>query len=221
MGSLIQARAQGVLSILIDHAALDGAGRGIFFQAAEKISDREVNMMARFGRGIVGAALTAQRAFALGLKPMGNAGSGSRVLPFVASVEAVACTETGISAAERALTLRTLARDGASPLDLVSPGHIIPSIVPHEERTEGSLEALAYHHAARFNGAHAIAWCDILNAEGDVGDAAHCTALAAGLELPLLIRRGASAVEATALAQSGKLKNLDVRVGGLDLGQFA
>lgn len=212
----------GTLSILIDKAALNGRGRGVFFQQADAIDAHDVNLMARHGLGVIGAAMIADRAFALGLLPLNSSHIRDNAPRYMASVEARVCTETGISAAERAMTLRCLAGAGTKPGDLVSPGHIMPAIVPERLTcTDSNLEALAFHFAARTGDALAIAWCDILDTAGEVADWSYCAALAETLALPLLVRLGDSVVSADAVKRSGKAPVIDVSSGGLDLGQFA
>lgn len=221
MAGMSRGTPDGVLSVLIDRTSLNGSGRGVLFQAGEHITADTVNLMARFGRGIIGAALTADRAFALGMTPMQDTRKRAHAPRYMTSVEARACTETGISAAERALTLRTLASPHSTANDLVSPGHIMPAIVPEQPQSDAGLEALAFQHAARFNESLAIAWCDILNEEGSVASAAECAALSVQLSLPLLIRIGDAAVENDVLERSARQPNIDVQSGGIDLGQFA
>jgi len=208
------------LAVCVDRNALAGRGRGIFFVPAEGVSAQDVNEMARSGRGLVAAAMTAERAFTLGLMPLAQARSDSRVR-YLVSVEAVACAETGISASERALTLRTLAAHSTTAVDLVSPGHIMPSIVATRIGPESELQELAFHAASAHGNALAIAWCDILDDAGDVASAPWCEALAVKLGLVLLVRRGDALVEAAMLDRSMTDPVIRVGVGGLDLGQFA
>jgi 3,4-dihydroxy 2-butanone 4-phosphate synthase / GTP cyclohydrolase II len=221
MAGMSRGTPEGVLSVLIDRTSLNGSGRGVLFQAGENISAEIVNMMARHGRGVIGAALTADRAFSLGMTPMQDTRRRADAPRYMASVEARACTETGISAAERALTLRTLADRHSTADDLVSPGHIMPAIVPQKPQSDAGLEAVAFQHAARFNESLAIAWCDILNEEGAVASAAECAELSVQLSLPLLVRVGDAAVESEVLERSAQQPTIDVQSGGLDLGQFA
>lgn len=221
MDDISRGMQEGVLSVLVDRSALDGRGRGLLFQAAEHITAENVNVMARHGRGVIGAALTADRAFALNLAPMTDTRKRENAPRYMASIEAKACTETGISAAERALTLRTLAARDCAAADLVSPGHIMPAIVAERVLVDVRLETLAFHHAARFNDALAIAWCDILDLDGEVASSVYCAALSRTLSLPLLVRVGDTAVDIATLDRSAQKPSLTVRSGGLDLGQFA
>ncbi len=221
MGGLKHDVLIGGLMILIDRSALCGRGRGIFFMQADNIRGDDVNIMARHGRGVIGAALTASRAFAIGLSPLVNTQIRDGAPRYMTSVEAAACTETGISAAERAMTLRVLAGVSTNPGDLVAPGHIMPAIVAESEGAEASLEAIGFHYAARSGNALAIAWCDILDKEGDVADSAYCFALAKHLAVPLLLRVGNTAIAADVVERSRLARDIDVKSGGLDLGQFA
>jgi 3,4-dihydroxy 2-butanone 4-phosphate synthase / GTP cyclohydrolase II len=210
MAGMSRGTPDGVLSVLIDRTSLNGSGRGVLFQAGENITADIVNVMARYGRSVIGAALSADRAFALGMTPMQDTRRRANAPRYMASVEARACTETGISAAERALTLRTLAASASTADDLVSPGHIMPAIVPEKPQTEAGLEAVAFQHAARFNDALAIGWCDILNDEGAVASAVQCAELATQLSLPLLVRVGDAAVDSHVLERSARHPSIDV-----------
>ncbi|WP_219893440.1 3,4-dihydroxy-2-butanone-4-phosphate synthase [Aquisediminimonas profunda] len=221
MGGMLRGASNGPLTVLIEKSALDGRGRGLLFQDATRISADHVNFMARYGRGLIGAAMTPERAYGLGLAPMNDNRTNADAPRYLASVEAKACTETGISASERALTLRTLAEPTAVGEDLVSPGHIMPAIVPNRTSKDSRLEALAFHHASRFNDALAIAWCDILDEQGNVASWTYCEALAQAHALPLLVRMGEAAVDALALANSALEPSISVGAGGLDREQFA
>jgi 3,4-dihydroxy 2-butanone 4-phosphate synthase / GTP cyclohydrolase II len=223
MASQIIDRGQAALplSIAVDPAALDGRGRGLFFQSGEAATAESVNLMATSGRGLVSAALFADRACTLGLSPFAR----DRVRPcmplYLVSVESSACKETGISAYERALTLNTLANPGCGMADLVTPGHIMPCVVPQELGPDSGLHALALHHVRRFGGSMVAAWCDILDEEGDLASAHACVALGQSLGVGLYIRRGADLISLNVLAQSRFAPAYDVGLGGLDFDQFA
>jgi 3,4-dihydroxy 2-butanone 4-phosphate synthase / GTP cyclohydrolase II len=221
MAGLVQDLPIGALSILIDRSALNGRGRDIFFQQADAIDAQDVNQMARYGRGVIGAALTADRAFALGLSPLSNTHSRVNAPRYLSSVEARACTETGISAGERAITLRCLGAAGSRPSDLVSPGHIMPAVVSETVGPDASLESLAFYFALRSSGALAIAWCDILDTSGEVANWTFCAKLSQTLDVPLLVRIGDAVIGADVAERSGQAPIINVDSGGLDLGQFA
>lgn len=214
-------RQEGRLSILVDSEALSGRGRAIFLKAADVVSAADVNVMATFGRGIVSAAMRPERAYALRLQPMGGGAQDRSASFYMTSVEAAACTETGISAAERALTLNILGLSTTKPEDLVTPGHILPAVVSADVPESLELVSLALDYEMRQSASVVVAWCDILDKKGDVANSAYAVKLAASLDCPLLIRMSTAVVEAKSLAASKGLPYLEVMDGGLDLGQFA
>ncbi|MBY0509178.1 MAG: 3,4-dihydroxy-2-butanone-4-phosphate synthase [Rhodospirillaceae bacterium] len=209
------------LSIMVDRETLCGKGRGIFFGQADSIQPTDVNLMARNARGIISAAISATRAYQLGLPPLTNSSRRREMPPYIVSVEAAACAETGISADERALTLRTLGSPAALSEDLVTPGHIMPIIVPEEIGADSSLAAVAFHYAKRRGDALAIAWCDVLDETGDVASSLYCTELARSLKLPVLVRISNTVTDYLSLLRSGEEPQIIVMAGGLDIAQFA
>ena len=170
------------LAILLDDAALAGAGRGIFFMDAAGITAADVNRMATHGRGVISASMSLSRAFALGIGRMERARVRPDCPAFLASVEASACCETGISAEERALTLRTLGRAETAPGDLKSPGHIMPAVVMENRSV---LPDFGQAIVAASGGLVA-AWCDILDHRGNVAGTRDVLALAARLQIEVM-----------------------------------
>ena len=113
----------GKLLVLIDDISSPAAA--YIIGAAQKITETEICFMLENGGAVITAPITEARAKALGLPDMGT--SKSRTTPdFTTSIEARRGVTTGISAADRALTLRTLALTTDSKIDLVMPGHIFP-----------------------------------------------------------------------------------------------
>ncbi len=96
--------------------------------AAEKVTPDKVNFLARHGRGLVCVPLLPERAAALGLEAQAKDNTALHGTAFTVSVDAVKGTTTGISAADRAATVRALADPGAKPADLARPGHIFPIV---------------------------------------------------------------------------------------------
>lgn len=165
------------ITILVDRNGGRGPGRGIMLAPARHVSAATINDMALYGRGVISACLTVERAFALGLRTMARAVGREGMPRFMVSVEAAACTETGISAAERALTLRVLGDPASKPQDLHMPGHIMPCLPPDDGEGDGLL-ATATRYMAAVSGAPVAAWCDILDESGGLASAEHCVALA-------------------------------------------
>lgn len=167
------------VTVLVDRARGRGPGRGIMLASARGVTAETVNLMARYGRGLISACVTAERAMDLALRPMPEAVSRPGMPRFLVSVEAAACTETGISAAERALTLRVLADPSSTPADIHMPGHIMPCLPP--PGSPSSLVATALNYATSHSGSPVAAWCDILDDTGELGSADYCLDLAGRL----------------------------------------
>jgi 3,4-dihydroxy 2-butanone 4-phosphate synthase/GTP cyclohydrolase II len=110
--------------IVIDDAERENEGDLII--AAEKATAESINFMVRFGRGMICAPITQERAARLGLNRMVLDNRENFKTDFTVTVDAAAGVTTGISAEDRARTVRILADPKAHPGDLVQPGHIFP-----------------------------------------------------------------------------------------------
>ena len=114
----------GKLVVVVDDE--DRENEGDFVTAAEVITPDLVNFMARWGRGLMCVPLTRERAAELDLPMMEQVNTSLYETPFTVSVDLKAGTTTGISAADRAATIRALADPEAQPADFARPGHIFP-----------------------------------------------------------------------------------------------
>src|SRR5271154_3441113 len=110
--------------IVVDDAERENEGDLVL--AAEKATAESVNFMMRFGRGLICAPITNERAARLGLNRMVLDNRESFKTDFTVSVDATTGVTTGISAEDRAKTIRLLADPKSQPGDLVQPGHIFP-----------------------------------------------------------------------------------------------
>jgi 3,4-dihydroxy 2-butanone 4-phosphate synthase/GTP cyclohydrolase II len=110
--------------IVVDDAERENEGDLIL--AAEKATAESVNFMMRFGRGLICAPITTERAQRLGLNRMVLDNRESFKTDFTVSVDATNDITTGISADDRAKTIRLLADPKSQPGHLVQPGHIFP-----------------------------------------------------------------------------------------------
>jgi 3,4-dihydroxy 2-butanone 4-phosphate synthase/GTP cyclohydrolase II len=110
--------------IVVDDA--DRENEGDLILAAEKATAESVNFMMRFGRGLICAPITMERAALLGLNRMVLDNRESFKTDFTVTVDATHGITTGISAEDRAKTIRLLANPKSRPGDLVQPGHIFP-----------------------------------------------------------------------------------------------
>ena len=106
----------------------DRENEGDLVCAAEAATPELVNFMARFGRGLICVALTRERADELGLPPMTDHNTDPKGTAFTISVDADPRfgVTTGISAHDRAVTIRRLVDPGARPDDFRRPGHVFP-----------------------------------------------------------------------------------------------
>jgi 3,4-dihydroxy 2-butanone 4-phosphate synthase/GTP cyclohydrolase II len=110
--------------IVVDDA--DRENEGDLVLAAEKATAKSINFMMRFGRGLICAPLAPERATHLGLNRMVLDNRESFKTDFTVSVDATQGITTGISAEDRARTIRILGNPKSRPGDLVQPGHIFP-----------------------------------------------------------------------------------------------
>lgn len=115
---------QGKMIILVDDE--DRENEGDLTMAAEFVTPEAINFMAKFGRGLICLPMSGEMADKLQL-PLMAKHNGSRFgTNFTVSIEAREGITTGISAADRATTIKTAVADGARPDDLVTPGHVFP-----------------------------------------------------------------------------------------------
>ena len=114
----------GRMVVVVDDE--DRENEGDLIMAAEKVRPEDINFMAREARGLICLALTKQRCEQLRLPPMVSDNASRHHTNFTVSIEAAEGVTTGISAHDRARTIRTAVRADARPVDLVQPGHIFP-----------------------------------------------------------------------------------------------
>jgi 3,4-dihydroxy 2-butanone 4-phosphate synthase/GTP cyclohydrolase II len=135
---------QGRMVIVVDDE--DRENEGDLCMAAELVTPEAVNFMAMYGRGLICLTLTEERAEELDLRPMVSENTAQFRTAFTVSIDAKNGITTGISAADRATTIREAVKDGAGPADLVRPGHIFPlralkgGVLVRTGQTEGSAD---------------------------------------------------------------------------------
>ncbi|CDH46524.1 MAG: bifunctional 3,4-dihydroxy-2-butanone-4-phosphate synthase/GTP cyclohydrolase II [Candidatus Competibacteraceae bacterium] len=115
---------QGRMVIIMDDE--DRENEGDLLMAASLVRPEDVNFMARYGRGLICLTLTRERCQQLHLPLMVQDNATPFSTNFTVSIEAAQGVTTGISAYDRAHTIRTAVRPDARPEDLVQPGHIFP-----------------------------------------------------------------------------------------------
>ncbi|WLD59690.1 bifunctional 3,4-dihydroxy-2-butanone-4-phosphate synthase/GTP cyclohydrolase II [Salinispirillum sp. LH 10-3-1] len=115
---------QGKMVILMDDE--DRENEGDLVVAAEKVTPEIINFMAREARGLICLTLTGERCDYLGLPAMVKSNSAQYGTHFTISIEAAEGVTTGISAADRARTVRVAVDPRSQPTDIVQPGHVFP-----------------------------------------------------------------------------------------------
>ncbi|MCX7070633.1 MAG: bifunctional 3,4-dihydroxy-2-butanone-4-phosphate synthase/GTP cyclohydrolase II [Gammaproteobacteria bacterium] len=114
----------GKMVVIMDDE--DRENEGDLIMAAVHCRPEDINFMARYGRGLICLTLTADRCRQLRLPPMVAYGDDLHQTAFTVSIEASQGVTTGISAHDRAVTVRAAVKADARPEDLVQPGHIFP-----------------------------------------------------------------------------------------------
>jgi len=162
--ALAEIRA-GKMVILVDDE--DRENEGDLMIAADHITPEAVNFMARNGRGLICLSITEERARRLQLPQMVHENSSPYGTAFTVSIEARKGVTTGISAHDRATTIRVAIADTTKPEDLVRPGHVFPvvakkgGVLVRTGQTEGSVDL------ARLAGlSPAGVICEIMNEDG-------------------------------------------------------
>ena len=122
--SVIADIQKGKMVIVVDDA--DRENEGDLIMAAQFITPAAVNFMAKHGRGLICVPTTSERLQQLGIERMVRQNRESHKTDFQVSVDAAHGISTGISAADRAETIRIMADPTAVPDDLVQPGHMFP-----------------------------------------------------------------------------------------------
>ena len=134
----------GKMVILVDDE--DRENEGDLCIAAETVTPEAINFMAKYGRGLICLAMTAEKCVSLDLPPMVDNNTSPFGTGFTVSIEARCGVSTGISAHDRATTILTAVADDCQPRDLVRPGHIFPlrakegGAIVRAGQTEGSVD---------------------------------------------------------------------------------
>ncbi|MSQ63488.1 MAG: 3,4-dihydroxy-2-butanone-4-phosphate synthase [Betaproteobacteria bacterium] len=162
---VIAAIRAGNIVVLVDDEDRENEGDLVF--AADFVTPEKVNFLATHGRGLICMPLTAAHAERLDLKPMVSENRSRHGTNFTASIEAAEGIATGISAHDRALTIRVAAAAGAAASDIVQPGHVFPLIAQ-----DGGVLVRAGHteaccDLARLAGLNPTAvLCEIMRVDG-------------------------------------------------------
>ena len=165
VAEVVQAIRAGEIVILVDDEDRENEGDLVF--AAEFVTPEKINFLAKHGRGLICMPITEEHAARLGLRPMVEQNRSRHGTNFTVSIEAAEGIATGISAHDRALTVRVACAPNAKAEDIVQPGHVFP-LVAHP----GGVLARAGHTEAccdfaRLAGlAPAAVLCEIMRDDG-------------------------------------------------------
>ncbi|HEY0139804.1 MAG TPA: bifunctional 3,4-dihydroxy-2-butanone-4-phosphate synthase/GTP cyclohydrolase II [Thermoanaerobaculia bacterium] len=156
---------RGEFVIIVDDE--DRENEGDLCIAADKVTPATVNFMAKYGRGLICLALTEERCAELDLPLMVENNTATFGTAFTVSIEARGRVTTGISAFDRAETVRVAIDPKTRPLDLARPGHVFPlrarkgGVLKRAGQTEASVDLAAI---AGMTPASVI--CEIMNEDG-------------------------------------------------------
>jgi 3,4-dihydroxy 2-butanone 4-phosphate synthase/GTP cyclohydrolase II len=184
----IEAIKSGRIVIVVDDESRENEGD--FIVSAEKVTPEIINFMLKNGRGVLCAPITARRASELGLESMVDSNTSLHETPFTVSVDYVHGTTTGVSAADRAATVRALINPGTKPSDLARPGHVFPlrAIDGGVLRRAGHTEAVV--DLCRLAGLYpAGVLCEILNDDGTMARVPELAKVSRQFELPMITVR--------------------------------
>jgi len=165
-GAVAEIRA-GRMVVVVDDE--DRENEGDLTLAAEHVTPEAINFMARFGRGLICLTLTEERADHLRLFPMTQQNSSRFGTAFTETIEAREGVTTGISAADRAHTIRTAIDAGTTYTDLARPGHVFPlrarrgGVLVRAGQTEASVDLA---RLAGLNPSGVI--CEIMRDDGEM-----------------------------------------------------
>lgn len=209
--------ANGKMVILVDDE--DRENEGDLVMAAELVTPAAINFMAVHGRGLICLPMTPDKCDALDLPLMVRQNQSGFGTAFTVSIEAAEGVTTGISAADRAHTVRTAVKVGAKASDLSRPGHIFPlrakagGVLVRTGQTEGAVDL------ARLAGLQpAGVICEIMNADGTMARRPQLEVFAK--EHDLLILSVADLIRFRLLRESLVTRTAEAEVQVSDIGVF-
>ena len=165
ISSIIKDAKRGKIFILVDSKNRENEGDLII--PASKVNSKSINFMAKHGRGLICLALTKKQVDRLSLPLMSAINKARMQTAFTVSIEAKRGITTGISAFDRARTIRVAIDKQSKKKDIVSPGHVFPLV----SRNGGVLERAGHTEAsidisklAKLNPSSVI--CEVMNEDG-------------------------------------------------------
>ena len=156
---------KGKIVIVVDDPSRENEGD--FVCSAEKVTPQLINFMAKYGRGLICLPIIGKRLDELGIEQMVENSKEIKDANFTVSIDARKGITTGISAYDRALTIKTVINPKTKPQDLIKPGHVFPlrykegGVLVRAGHTEAAVDLakLAGHYPAGVI-------CEIMNEDG-------------------------------------------------------
>jgi len=165
ISQIINDAKKGKMFVLVDDESRENEGDLII--PATKVSAKSINFMARYGRGLICLSLCQSQVNKLNLPLMSSSNNSRTQTAFTVSVEAKKGVTTGISAHDRAHTIKTAIKKNAKPSDIVSPGHVFPlvskngGVLVRAGHTEASVDISKLSKCGT-----AAVICEIMNDDG-------------------------------------------------------
>ena len=165
--SIISISKKGGMYILVDDENRENEGDLVF--SASDVNSQKINFMAKHGRGLICLTLNSSQSKKLGLNYMAPVNQSRNQTAFTISIEAKKGISTGISAKDRARTIKIATKRNANKKDIVSPGHVFPII-----SKDGGVLIRAGHTEASIDIAKlskkipAAVICEIMNEDGSM-----------------------------------------------------
>ena len=167
ISKIIQDAKSGKMFILVDDESRENEGDLVI--PASKVTAKSINFMAKYGRGLICLALNQLQVNKLNLSLMSPSNDSRTQTAFTVSIEAKKGVTTGISAHDRACTIKTAIRNNAKSKDIVSPGHVFPlvskngGVLVRAGHTEASVDISRLSKC----GSSAVI-CEIMNNDGSM-----------------------------------------------------
>ena len=165
INEILKDAKHGKMFVLVDDEGRENEGDLVI--PASKVTDASINFMAKYGRGLICLALTQTQVNKLNLSLMSPTNKSRTQTAFTVSIDAERGISTGISAHDRALTVKTAIKKNVSPKDIVSPGHIFPliskngGVLVRAGHTEASVDVSKLSKSGT-----AAVICEIMNDDG-------------------------------------------------------
>ena len=164
---IVQAAKKGGMYILVDDENRENEGDLAF--CSSDVTSNKINFMAKYGRGLICLTLNSNQAKRLDLNYMSPINQSRNQTAFTVSIEAKTGVTTGISAKDRARTIKVATKKNATKKEIISPGHVFPiiakdgGVLVRAGHTEASVDI---SKLAKKNNAAVI--CEIMNEDGSM-----------------------------------------------------